>query len=564
MTRSSAASPSRVALYIALPLVLGFAIWTPAQERPRLFSKGPYLQAPGSNTMTIMWEALTNLPGAVRFSTEGQPAQTVRAPAPRQMKGVSTASTTNYAAGQAPKVSTRSTTNLFFVYEVTLTNLEPATTYAYAVELDGAASLPRRFRTFGARPERVRFVAYGDTRSQPPVHTAIVRRFQPFAPDFILHTGDLVARGRDYALWSKEFFTPLAGVIDEVPVLPALGNHEEDATNYLAYFHLPAKERWYSFDIGPVHVLALDYHFERGTNEQYTFARQDLLQSTAPWKIVFVHYPVFNIGGHVTGWGHEDYLPLFHEAKVDMVLAGHSHLYERFRPVAPLAQRGRWAITHVTTGGGGASLAPSFEHPALAAHASTNHFVLLEATPDTLTGQTITITGHVLDRFTLSKPGGQPSPAYLAQTYAEEWLKYSFDAARSLTARVATLPTPQEPGYVMFNLRPMKTTTQAVELDISISPDAAANYQMAEPLRVTTPAPGEPEIVAWGRVRATGRQRVTADRKGEISPKLAFQARISAGPVQTMTYGQRCRLSAMAAQAVKEAGGPLAEETSAR
>jgi hypothetical protein len=110
----------------------------------------------------------------------------------------------------------------------------------------------------------------------------------------------------------------------------------------------------------------------------------------------------------------------------------------------------------------------------------------------------------------------------------------------------------------------MKTTTQAVELDISISPDAAANYQMAEPLRVTTPAPGEPEIVAWGRVRATGRQRVTADRKGEISPKLAFQARISAGPVQTMTYGQRCRLSAMAAQAVKEAGGPLAEETSAR
>ena len=60
----------------------------------------------------------------------------------------------------------------------------------------------------------MRFVAYGDSRSVPAVHAMLTRRYNKHSPDFILHTGDLVARGKDYALWSREFFGPAAGVID--------------------------------------------------------------------------------------------------------------------------------------------------------------------------------------------------------------------------------------------------------------------------------------------------------------------------------------------------------------
>ena len=47
-------------------------------------------------------------------------------------------------------------------------------------------------------------------------------------PAFILHLGDLVTDGKRYEQWGTEFFSPLANVIDEVPILPAIGNHEED------------------------------------------------------------------------------------------------------------------------------------------------------------------------------------------------------------------------------------------------------------------------------------------------------------------------------------------------
>jgi hypothetical protein len=52
--------------------------------------------------------------------------------------------------------------------------------------------------------------------------------------------------------------------------------------------------------VGPAHVLALDYRLGKGNDEQFAFAQQDLMTAKAPWKVVFMQYPVFNIGGHAT------------------------------------------------------------------------------------------------------------------------------------------------------------------------------------------------------------------------------------------------------------------------
>ena len=58
------------------------------------------------------------------------------------------------------------------------------------------------------------------------------------------------------------------------------------ARTFFGYLHLPGQGRWYSFEAGPVHALALDYRFEKGTSEQFRFARQDLLATRATWEIV--------------------------------------------------------------------------------------------------------------------------------------------------------------------------------------------------------------------------------------------------------------------------------------
>jgi hypothetical protein len=526
-----------------------------AQDVARPFLKGPYLQAPGADTMTIMWESPTNRPGVVRYGLKGRLDQALLLERPREWIGVSSYSVTNVSATGWTNVTQEFVTNRVFLYEITLMNLRPKSVYTYAAETDGVRTAPRKFRTFGARPNKVTFIAYGDSRTNPKIHEALASNFKSHSPDFILHTGDLAADGRRYDLWGKEFFGPLAGVIDEVPILPSIGNHEQDASNYLRYVHLPGQERWYSYDIGPVHVLALDFHYEKETEEQFAFARKDLLAAQAPWKIVFLHYPVFNIGGHGTGWGHAAYLPLFHEAKVDLVIAGHSHIYERFRPVASASGPDAWPITHITTGGGGAPLHASYAHPALSAQATTNHFVVIDATPTKLTGRTFTIHDTLLDKFELKKRNGQPGNDYLAATYSEEVLKLALDAAGSLMGGLTSLPTTNSVAHVLFNIPPMKPTP--VTLEISLVPASAPYYEIeGAPLRVTIPSRTNSNAEAWARIRSTGIQTIgTTGQTRQLSPPLVFQAKVVTSGAETLAYGQRCQISDAAVEAAKKLAG---------
>ena len=521
-----------------------------AQDFTRTFRKGPYLQAPGTDTMTIMWESPTNRPGIVRYGLKSRLDREMRLERPRELIGVSILTVTNSTVEGKAQVAQLSITNRVYLYEITLIDLEPKSVYTYTAETDGAKTAPRKFRTFGARQNKVTFIAYGDSRTNPNIHESVASNFKRHSPDFILHTGDLVAQGTRYDLWSREFFEPLARVLDEVPMLPSIGNHEQDGSNYLHFVHLPGKERWYSYDVGPVHVLALDFHFEKDTEEQFAFARKDLLAANAPWKVVFLHYPVFNIGGHGTGWGHAAYLPLFHEAKVDLVLSGHSHIYERFRPVAAAQGPNSWPITHITTGGGGAPLYASYPHPALSAQATTNHFVVIEATPTKMNGRTFTTNGVSIDKFELKKRNGKLRSDY--PVYPEEVLKLAFEASPGLMGGLATLPTTNSPAHVLFNLPRMKSAPATLEL--SLTPGSAFYYEIVGgPLRFTTPSGTNSTVPAWARIRSTGKQTVgTTGSTRQLTPPLVFQARVSASGADTLAYGQRCRISDAAIEAIKK------------
>jgi hypothetical protein len=165
--------------------------------------------------------------------------------------------------------------------------------------------------------------------------------------------------------------------------------------------------------------MALDYRSQKQSEPQYAFAAKDLADCNSSWKVVFLHVPMFNFGGHNSTWGHDAYLPLFHKDRVDLVISGHSHFYERFKPLTSEADKGKWAITHITTGGGGAPLYGLIEHPSHAAYYRTNHFIVFEATQDTLSGRAVSRDGKVFDEFVLRKTGGRYDPTFLATAFDE-------------------------------------------------------------------------------------------------------------------------------------------------
>ena len=102
---------------------------------------------------------------------------------------------------------------------------------------------------------------------------------------------------------------------------------------------------YYSFDIGNIHFLALDSYgkadnkrFSDTTGPQVAWIKKDLEKaSKAEWIIAYWHHPPYTMGSHNSDTEkelvdiREKFIPVLERYGVDIVLAGHSHDYERSR-----------------------------------------------------------------------------------------------------------------------------------------------------------------------------------------------------------------------------------------
>lgn len=168
-----------------------------------------------------------------------------------------------------------------------------------------------------------------------------------------MHTGDLAyTRGTRDEL-QRHVFDVYAGVLSQFALLPASGNHEYgtgDAAPFREAFARPenggpaGRERWYSFDWGDAHFVALDT--ERTGATQAAWLDADRGANRLPWTIAYGRRPPFSSGDH----GGDDavrrhFVPLFEQHRVKLVLSGHDHDDERSKP--------RGGVTYVVTGDGG-------------------------------------------------------------------------------------------------------------------------------------------------------------------------------------------------------------------
>ena len=96
-------------------------------------------------------------------------------------------------------------------------------------------------------------------------------------------------------------------------------------------------EAYYSFDISGVHFICLNSHdLDRGVNSAMAqWLRADLDQTKARWLVAFWHHPPYTLGSHSSDREtqliemRQNFMPILEGAGVDLVLTGHSHIYER-------------------------------------------------------------------------------------------------------------------------------------------------------------------------------------------------------------------------------------------
>lgn len=118
---------------------------------------------------------------------------------------------------------------------------------------------------------------------------------------------------------------------------PVPGNHEYEsagAAPYFAYFGEaagPAGLGYYSFRAGDWLILMLNSNVPATSGSpQWNFVRDELQRQTTPCTMAVWHHPLFSSGPNGPTGSMRDMWALLETSRVEVVLNGHDHLYERF------------------------------------------------------------------------------------------------------------------------------------------------------------------------------------------------------------------------------------------
>jgi hypothetical protein len=224
-----------------------------------------------------------------------------------------------------------------------------------------------------------RFVAYGDARfhdptdteaANPAVRVALVQAIAGLNPAFICFTGDLVFNGydtNDWGVWDSE-----TGVWREknIPVYPALGNHEFHGdekialANYFLRFPDLKNSRFYSLRAANTLTLVLDSSVDEvaGPQGQWLATKLDNIPADVDFVFVMLHHPPYTSssddkmfgGGHAARRAEQNLAKMLEDRQAHVrarfiVFSGHVHNYERHE---------HGGVTYLVSGGGGAQAYP--------------------------------------------------------------------------------------------------------------------------------------------------------------------------------------------------------------
>jgi hypothetical protein len=303
-----------------------------------IVARGPYVSNVTGTSAVISWWTNLATPGVVSW-------------------GVSSP-TEHSASDHGPSVQH---------HALTISGLNPGTTYRYRVGNGGTLTSDATFATAAPPGGSFRFAAIGDFGGGATAETQNANNIAGAGTAFIQTVGDNIYPTSGlpdpdfntvYSDFDARFFKPFAAAIANQAFFPANGNKEyySDGEFWNAFPMPGSNHSFYSYDWGDAHFLVLDTEQPfTPSSAQYQFAQADLAAHQASrWRIVALQRPPYSStsGNSSSKPVQTNLVPLFQAQHVNLVLSGNSHNYERTFPLTdgvPAAG----GITYVVTGAGG-------------------------------------------------------------------------------------------------------------------------------------------------------------------------------------------------------------------
>lgn len=309
-------------------------------------TRGPYLQMSTPTSMMIRWRT-----------------------------DVAVASKINFGLTQSTLNSSKSEDSQKTEHIITVDNLKPNTKYFYGITSGNTVLQAGTDNFFMTNPpvgteQKVTIWALGDmgmgTEGQKRVYQQYLNYTAKTHTDLWLLLGDnAYAQGMDGEFQQRFFeYYQVDRIMKQTVLFPSPGNHdysptannyriEDPLSAYFNIFSVPTKgeaggvpsesKAYYSYDYANIHFISLDSYgredmdkrlFSQDSN-QMKWLEKDLKANKQKWTIAFWHHPPYTMGSHNSDTEdelrllREGVVPLLEKYKVDLVLNGHSHTYER-------------------------------------------------------------------------------------------------------------------------------------------------------------------------------------------------------------------------------------------
>ncbi len=423
-------------------------------------TRGPYLQSCTSTSVVVRWRTDALVDSRVRF----------------------------HPADDDDELEVVNLT-LGFGHEIQLTGLSPDTRYFYSVASSAetlATGTNYYFHTHPTNARPVRVWAIGDSGSGGPPQFAVrdsyMRYTNSASTDVWLMLGDNVYGDADEDDYQTKLFDVYSDLLAHTVLWPALGNHDAPLGTpfpYLDIFTLPRNgeaggvpshsEMYYSFDFANVHFVCLDSWLSdrSSSGAMCNWLRADLAATSQDWIIVYWHHPPYSMGTDFSDWTpiliemREQVVPILESFGVDLVLSGHSHVYERsfllnghyghswtlsptnildfslghadaggayLKP--PLAMGVNRGTIYTVCGNSGQGGPVSFQrHPAMATYLAQYGSVVLDIDGLRLSAKYLRPNGAIDDYFTIDKSAPVPVPLAMSVEPATNALAFVWPAA---------------------------------------------------------------------------------------------------------------------------------------
>ena len=265
--------------------------------------------------------------------------------------------------------------------------------------------------------------------------------------------GDIAYRSGSNDQFQAALFDTFGDLLANTALWPIYGNHDERRWTYFRIFDLPENaeagglasgtENYYSIDYSNIHFVMLDSQASdrSKTGDMANWLKRDLAHNKKTWVIAAFHHPPYTKGSHDSDDSsdsrgrmqemRENIVPILEDGGVDLVLSGHSHMYERSylldcayeksdrfstknivsegvhgkhqQYVKPLQQKEHQGAVYVIAGSAARIDQGPIDHPAHHTGFLEAGSMVIDVDNNKLTARFINNKGQVRDEFSITK-----------------------------------------------------------------------------------------------------------------------------------------------------------------